>query len=266
MRRVIGNSVLGCLGIGVAAGLGLLLASVASSQSPSGGGTGRHGGGHGGGDRQTSPSDYYHGAKPSGPAAFLTVHGGQYLVTRSSEFELVIMPLQMRIYGFDESLKPIDVKDIHVEMSLQLPTENRLSHIVFQYVAAAAGEQDYLVAAFDTKQLRDKETPMTLELVEPPRSQTAEGLVHAGFHSREDSPLRRPGFAHESRYAGRCPAARLPGKRRRAGQPRAGGEGVDRRISALSLRRRLPPGRPAGAAEVSAPAPRTVRGAVAADS
>jgi hypothetical protein len=85
-------------------------------------------------------------------------------VTRSAEFELVMMPLQTRIYGFDESLKPIDIKNIHVEMSLQLPAENRPSRIVFQYVAAAAGEQDYLVAALDTKQLRDKETPITLEL------------------------------------------------------------------------------------------------------
>ena len=47
---------------------------------------------------------------------------------------------------------------------MQLPAENRPSHIVFQYVAAGAGEQDYLVAPFDTKQLRDKETPMTLDL------------------------------------------------------------------------------------------------------
>ena len=34
----------------------------------------------------------------------------------------------------------------------------------FQYLAAAGRGQDYLVAAFDTKQLRDRETPMTLDL------------------------------------------------------------------------------------------------------
>ena len=164
MRPLIGNSVFGCLWISVTAGFALLLASVASSQSPPEGGSRGHGGGHGGGEHRTSPSDYYRGPKPSDAAAFLTVHGGQYLVTRSAEFELVMMPLQTRIYGFDESLKPIDIKKIHVEMSLQLPAENRPSRLVFQYVAAAAGEQDYLVAAFDTKQLRDKETPITLEL------------------------------------------------------------------------------------------------------
>ena len=74
------------------------------------------------------------------------------------------MPLQMRIYGFDESLVPVDIKDVRVELTVQLPADNRPSHIVFQYVAAGAGAQDYLVAAFDTKQLRDKDTPMTLEL------------------------------------------------------------------------------------------------------
>ena len=163
MRPVRGNSVFGCLRMGMAAGLALVLASVAASQSPPEGGTGRHGGGHGAGERHTSPSDYYRGPKPSDATAFLTVHGGHYLATRSAEYELVFMPLQTRIYGFDESLKPIDVKNVHVEMSLQLPAENRPSRIVFQYVAAPAGQQDYLIAAFDTKQLRDKETPITLD-------------------------------------------------------------------------------------------------------
>ena len=75
-----------------------------------------------------------------------------------------------RIYGFDSSLQPINVKDIRVDLTLQLPAENRPSHLVFQYVAAA-GQQDYLMAAFDTKQLHDKETPMTLELSNLPDRQ-----------------------------------------------------------------------------------------------
>ena len=254
MRQIIGKLASNWLGIGLAAGLWLALASIVWSQSPAGGGSGRHGGG-GGSDQSHSPASYYKGAKPTAPAAFLTVHAGKYLVTRSSEYEWVIMPLQMRVYGFDDSLKPMSTKDIRVELTVQLPAENRPSHIVFQYVAAGAGEQDYLVAPFDTKQLRDKETPMTLESVEPARPEATHGFVLAGLHPRADSALRRPGSAQESERAGRRTAARLPGMRRGAGQPRAGGENIDRRVSALSLRRRVPAGRPARPAKVSAAAP-----------
>jgi hypothetical protein len=159
VRHSIGNSASNGLMIGLAAGVWLVLASAASSQSPSGGSGARRGG-----DEYRGPSSYYHGAKPTGPTAFLTVHGGKYLVTRCHEYELVIMPLQMRLYGFDESLAPIDVKDVRAELTVQLPAENRLSHIIFQHVLAGMDGQDYLVAAFDTKQLRDRDTSMTMEL------------------------------------------------------------------------------------------------------
>ena len=105
MRQIIGKLASNWLGIGLAAGLWLALASIVWSQSPAGGGSG-HGGG-GGSDQSHSPASYYKGAKPSTPAAFLTVHAGKYLVTHSSEYEWVIMPLQMRVYGFDDSLKPM---------------------------------------------------------------------------------------------------------------------------------------------------------------
>ena len=50
-------------------------------------------------------------------------------------------------------------------MLLTLPSEGRPRHIPFQYVAmpAVAGEQDYVVAVFDMRQLRDRETPITFE-------------------------------------------------------------------------------------------------------
>ena len=178
----------------------------------------RHGGG-GGSDQSHSPASYYKGAKPTAPAAFLTVHAGKYLVTRSSEYEWVIMPLQMRVYGFDDSLKPMSTKDIRVELTVQLPAENRPSHIVFQYVAAGAGEQDYLVAPFDTKQLRDKETPMTLDLSNLPDRKQPTASFSPVFTPERIRPyvaqvlLRKvyvPDVARGSasaRYAARCWAA-----------------------------------------------------------
>ena len=50
-------------------------------------------------------------------------------------------------------------------MSPKLPSENTLPQIPFQYVAMPAGsaEQDYVVAAFDVSQLKDRETPITFE-------------------------------------------------------------------------------------------------------
>lgn len=50
-------------------------------------------------------------------------------------------------------------------MLLTLPSESNPRRIPFQYVAvpAVAGEQDYVVAVFDMRQLRDRETPITFE-------------------------------------------------------------------------------------------------------
>jgi hypothetical protein len=75
------------------------------------------------------------------------------------------MPLQTRIYLFDDKLKPLTARDVHAQMSLKLPQENAPRRIPFQYVTMPAGvtEQDYAVAAFDVRQLPDKETPITFE-------------------------------------------------------------------------------------------------------
>ena len=178
-------------------------------------------------------------------------------MTRSSEYEWVIMPLQMRVYGFDDSLKPMSTKDIRVELTVQLPAENRPSHIVFQYVAAGAGEQDYLVVA-----VRHQATPRQGDAndagsVEPARPEATHGFVLAGSSPPSGFGPTSPRFCSgKLTRAGRCAARRrLPGMRRGAGQPRAGGENIDRRVSALSLRRRVPAGRPARPAKVSAAAP-----------
>ena len=91
MRRIIGTWASSCLRVGLAAGLCLAIGSMVLGQSSPGGGAGHHGGQAG--NESHSPASYYHGAKPTAPVAFSTVHGGKYLVTRSAEYELVIMPL-----------------------------------------------------------------------------------------------------------------------------------------------------------------------------
>ena len=86
-----------------------------------------------------------------------TPHGGEYLTTKTNHYEIVYMPLQARIYLFDDKMKPLTARDIHAQMSLNPPQQNVPQKIPFQYVAKPAGvtEQDYVVAAFDFRQLPD---------------------------------------------------------------------------------------------------------------
>jgi hypothetical protein len=119
--------------------------------------------GQGGPPGRQRPSDHYRGNTPPPAQMVLTPHGGQYLATRSNRFELVFLPLQTRIYLFDKEFKPVTAKDIHASMTLQLPEESKPQQIPFQFVAPASG-QDYLLVSFDLSLLRDKETPITIEL------------------------------------------------------------------------------------------------------
>jgi hypothetical protein len=157
--------------VGVAAFAWAATASVAFGQGGGMGGGGRGGAGaHGSADHRSSPSDYYHGAAPPLPHATLTLHGGQYLTTESNQYELVFMPLQMRIYAYDKLLKPESARDLHVQMSLQMPGDSKVRRIAFQYFAMppAAAQQDYIVAVFDVSELKDKETPITIEFADLP--------------------------------------------------------------------------------------------------
>jgi len=128
-------------------------------------GGGRGHGGQGGSDHYKAPADYYQGAGPPPSQISLTPHGGEYLVTDPSRYEIVYMPLQIRIYLFDSKMKPLTARDVHAQMSLTVPSESSRRKIPFQYVAKPAGvaEQDYVVAVFDMRQLKDGETPITFE-------------------------------------------------------------------------------------------------------
>ena len=143
------------LAFAVAAAIG---PSMADAQGGRGGGGGHHGG-----------SDSASGPVTSGPAPIpqvvLTPHGGQYIATEANHYEVVYMPLQTRIYLYDDKMKPLTARDVHAQMSLELPLENTPRHVAFQYVASPPGsaEQDYVVAGFDLRVLQDKETPITLE-------------------------------------------------------------------------------------------------------
>jgi hypothetical protein len=136
-------------------------ASTGLAQFSGHGGGGRHGGGGGGREQSSGRSG---DMSTPVPQTVLTPHGGQYLATESNHYEVVYMPLQTRIYLYDDKMKPLSAHDLHVEMSLELPTETSPRHFAMQYVAMPAGspEQDYVVASIDLRVLQDKETPITL--------------------------------------------------------------------------------------------------------
>ncbi|MGA2032330.1 MAG: hypothetical protein ABSG68_08755 [Thermoguttaceae bacterium] len=130
---------------------------------------GQFGGGrHGGGSKGHAAGEADHAAElvaPPPPLVALTPHGGQFLTTADNRYELVFMPLQTRIYVYDKEAKPLAARDVRVQMSLQLPgeTASRRIPLVFVAVPPEMAEQDYVMAVFDVGQLRDAETPITLE-------------------------------------------------------------------------------------------------------
>jgi len=140
-----------------------------------GGGRG-HGGGPRGSDHRKSDDDAGVALLPQPP--LFTPHGGEYLTTKTNHYELVYMPLQARIYLFDDKMKPLTARDVHAQMSLNPPQQNVPQKIPFQYVTKSVGmtEQDYVVAAFDFRQLPDQETPITLEFSGLPDSHKFLGL------------------------------------------------------------------------------------------
>jgi len=87
------------------------------------------------------------------------------LKTEANYYEMVVMPLQTRIYVYDKMLKPLGARDVRVQMSLQPPGESAVRQIPFQYVVLppTMAEQDYVVAVWDAASLGSKETPITIE-------------------------------------------------------------------------------------------------------
>lgn len=94
----------------------------------------------------------------------LTPHGGEYLMAKPNHYEIVYLPLEARIYLFDDKMKPITARDVRAEMSFNVPPQKAPQKIPFQYVAKSspANDQDYLVAAFDFRQLPNAQIPITV--------------------------------------------------------------------------------------------------------
>lgn len=158
-------------------GVWLLCIPTALAQFPGGGGMGGGmgrgmGGRHGSKDKEdqpkkseSKPSEDSHKDEPLPPHFYLTRHGGQYLTPEWNIYELVFLPYQTRIYLYDKTWKLLNAKDVHAEMTLQLPKDSNTYRIPFQYVAQPAGstEQDYVAANFNAMQLGAKETPIAIE-------------------------------------------------------------------------------------------------------
>ena len=117
------------------------------------------------------------------------------------------------------------------------------------------GGQDYLVAAFDTKQLRDQETPMTLDLSNLADRKQPTASFSPVFTPQRIRPYVAPVMLRKVDEQAVVRQRVCPVCGEVLGSHGRVVKDTDRRISALSLRRRVPAGRPAGPAEVSAPAP-----------
>jgi hypothetical protein len=151
---------------GLIVGWGGFSATRAFGQSDDTGGMGGgHGGGHrGGGAGASGKSNPFGKVKPLPPQMILTPHGGLFTTTESNDYEIVFMPLQTRVYVYDKSRKPLDVQNVRVQMMLQIPGEKQKRQMPMQpvIVPPGAASQNYMVAAFDTSELRS-ETPITFE-------------------------------------------------------------------------------------------------------
>ncbi len=146
----------------IAIGVWILFGSTAFGQ---GGGTGGGHGGMDGSDSHKAPSASNSGASLPPKLDNSPPHWGEYVKTDTNQYEIVYLPLQARIYLFDHGQKPLSARDVHVQMSLSLPSANPPSKIPFQYVKLPPGtaEQDYVVAAFDFRQLPVRPTPVTFD-------------------------------------------------------------------------------------------------------
>jgi len=97
-------------------------------------------------------------------------HAGEYLATDSNYYEIVYMPSQTRIYLYDNKLKPLSAKEIHLKATVQLPAESIFRPMAFDFIARPAGstEQNYIVAVFDNKFLEGKPVSISYEFSELP--------------------------------------------------------------------------------------------------
>jgi hypothetical protein len=186
MQRFGNHGDVRAISLSVAICTSILFGSTALGQFSGEGG--RHGGG--GHDREARQSNRPDVDLLPAPVT-LTPHGGEYLKSKPNHYEIVYMPLQARIYLFDDKMKPLTARDIHAQMSPNVPQQNVPRKIPFRHVAAPAGgtEQDYVVAVFDFRQLTDKETSITLEFSGLPNNHKYFGLwdSHDGTASVKSS-------------------------------------------------------------------------------
>jgi hypothetical protein len=186
-----------CFLFTVAVGVWFLCESIAVGQGMGGMGGGRGHGGMGGprgSDHRKSSSDNDGGVALLPQPPVLMPHGGEYLTNKTNHCELVYMPFQVRIYLFDDNMKPLMARNVHAQMTLNIPPQNAPQKISFQYLAMPKGmtEPDYLVAAFDFRQLPNAETPITLEFSGLPDAQKFLGLWDRHNGTASFTPSFRP--------------------------------------------------------------------------
>jgi YHS domain-containing protein len=91
-------------------------------------------------------------------------HGGQLVCKPPHLFEVVYQPQEIRVYIYGPWPQPRSAKEITGEVSLQPYKDKHTTRVELRYVAAPAGEQDYLSATADLSGAEEKKLMATIKL------------------------------------------------------------------------------------------------------
>ena len=81
--------------------------------------------------------------------------GGQMTASARHVFEVVYQPRETRVYVYDSAQRPLSARAVRGEIVMQIRGNPQEFRYPLQYVATAAGQQDYVAARVDVSRVRD---------------------------------------------------------------------------------------------------------------
>jgi len=104
------------------------------------------------------------------PTAQPTPHGGQFVVAGPLRFEVVYLPMETRVYLYDESNRPISANGAAGQVAMTVRGYEKVYRYPLAYVATQAGSgiQDYLAVAINVSQIKDGDMTVAFELTNLP--------------------------------------------------------------------------------------------------
>jgi YHS domain-containing protein len=100
-------------------------------------------------------------------------HGGQVTASHSLNFEVVYLPLEIRVYVYGVMPTPASAKGVSGNVVLQPPHDPHSLRLALKYVAQAAGQQDYLSAAVDMRHVKPGDLTAAFTLADLPQQDRA---------------------------------------------------------------------------------------------